>query len=213
MNYELFRKSVGALPLVSRRYLKLAASGAGGLNVQLKRWLDAGKLIRLRKGLYILNQADRRFHPSRMFISKELYSPSYVSTEYALSFYGLIPEKTADITCITSKKTAVFTNSLGRFVYQHLAQGCFRGFLESADEAGLKYFMATPEKAAVDFLYLNQRRFRDDYRLVLTESFRFQNTEILDKNKLSEYAALFNSRKLDRIVTALKQTIHQVNNL
>ncbi|MEK7450026.1 MAG: hypothetical protein AAB019_11165 [Planctomycetota bacterium] len=219
MQYDVFRSSVKALPLISREFLRLITAGQKGFGVQLNRWQDAGKVIKLRKGFYILNENDRKINPSRLFIAKELYSPSYVSMEYALSYYGLIPERVTDITCITSKKTAVFRNALGKFIYQHLDQACFTGFLESEDEAGLKYFIATPEKATVDFLYLNQRLFqtgsersrtirsihgkKDNYQSVLTESLRFQNTGGLNRQMLSKYAGLFHSQKLKRIIDAL----------
>lgn len=203
MQYDSFRSNVKNLPLISREFLRLIASEEKGFGVQMKRWQDSGKVIRLRKGLYILNEDDRKINPSRFFIAKELYSPSYVSMEYALFYYGFIPERVTDITSITSKKTAVFQNAFGKFIYQHLKPECFNGFIESEDEAGLKYFIATPEKAVIDFLYLNQQRFDKDYSDVLAESFRFQNTGTLNSQMLMKYAELFNSKKLKRIVEAL----------
>ena len=203
MQYGVFRSNVKNLPLISREFLRLITSEEKGFSVQLNRWQDAGKVIKLRKGLYILNEDDRKINPSRLFISKELYRPSYVSMEYALSCYGFIPERVTDITCITSKKTAVFQNAFGKFIYQHLNQTCFTGFIEAEDEAGLKYFIARPEKAVVDFLYLNQHRFRNNYQSILMESFRFQNTGTLNKQMLTKYAELFHSQKLKRIIDAL----------
>lgn len=205
MDYQSFRVQTKNLPLIRREYLSLAFPHQKGLGVQLKRWQNAGRLIKLRKGLYILNEDDRKINPSRLFIAQELYSPSYVSMEYALAAYGFIPERATDITCITSKKTAVFQNTLGKFIYQHLKPACFTGFVVSEDEAGLKYFMATPEKAVIDFLYLNQSRFKDNYPSVLSESFRFQNTHTLNKQLLTQYAGLFHSPKLRRIVEALSR--------
>lgn len=88
-----------------------------------------------------------------MFIAKEIYSPSYVSLEYALSIYGLIPERVVDVTSVTTKKPIEFKNKLGVFIYQHIKENCFTGFIEKEDENGLVYFIATPEKAVADFLY------------------------------------------------------------
>jgi len=203
MRYEEFKAKVIGQPLISRQFLDLVEGVGPGFWVQFRRWVKAGKILKLRKGLYFLDPADRRINPSRLFIAGEIYSPSYVSMEYALSSYSLIPEKTADITCITTKKTAAFKNALGRFTYQHVKEKCFTGFHEVRDEAGLVYFMASPEKAAVDFIYLNRHKFKDNYAKALYDSFRFQNADILKKVKLFEYAKLFNDRKLILIVTAL----------
>jgi hypothetical protein len=205
MRYEEFRQKVKSLPLISSQFLALLAGADRSFLVQFRRWVKSGKIIKLRKGLYLLNQNDRRINPSRLFVANELYSPSYISLEYALSFYGLIPEKVADVTCVTSKKTAFFKNSQGQFIYQHVKEQCFTGFREFKDEVGLVYFMATPEKAAVDFLYLNQDRFKADYNEMLFSSFRFQNKGPLNKKKLMQYAKSFNCRKLERIVDALSR--------
>jgi len=43
----------------------------------------------------------------------ELVNPAYISLEYALSYYGLIPEEAVVITAITTKKTESY--DLGRF--------------------------------------------------------------------------------------------------
>lgn len=147
MRYVEFRQKVKDLPLLSGPYLKMIANAKKGFASQLLRWQKAGKIIRLKKNLYILNKNDRQIDPSRLFIARELYSPSYVSMEYALAFYGLIPERVSDITSITTKKTVVHYTPLGRFVYQHVKEKCFTGFRELKDEAGLNYYLAYPEKA------------------------------------------------------------------
>lgn len=203
MKYDEFRRITKDLPLINFRYLKLINNNEQVLKNQLLRWQKTGKIIRLRRGLYILNSDDRKINPSRMALSKEIYSPSYVSMEYALSFYGLIPEKVVDVTCITTKKTAVFENMLGKFIYQHLKTICFTGFYELKDETGLPYYIAVPEKAVVDFVYLNQECFKESYFQTLLESFRFQNINTLNANELIRYANLFTSKKMKNIIEEL----------
>lgn len=203
MRYEEFRKNVKKFPLISVQHLKLSGYNQE-LKNQLLRWQEDGKIIHLRKGLYILNQDDRTINPSRFFIACELYKPSYISTEYALYFYGIIPERVIDITCVTTKKTIRFENAFGNFVYQHIKTNTFTGFYEVRDEAGLIYFMANPEKAVVDFVYLNLERFKGDYKEVLIESFRFQNTEELKMKKLKDYGELFGNEKLNKILKMVK---------
>lgn len=196
MKYETFREKIINLPVISGNYLKLVANNDQSFKNQLSRWEKNGKLISLRKDLYILNENDRKINPSRSFISSELYKPSYVSMEYALEHYGLIPERVSDITCITSKKTKNFENIFGKFIYQHVKTDCFTGFIQAKDEAGLIYNIALPEKAFLDFLYLNLSRFNKKYKEVIFESYRFQNLDSLNKEKLFLYANLYKTNKL-----------------
>lgn len=72
------------------------------------------------------------------------------------------------------------------------------------DEAGLPYYMALPEKALVDFIYLNQKHFTGDYKSELTESFRLQNTDKLNKKKLINYVKLFANPKITAIVKQVR---------
>lgn len=204
MKYEEFRKTVANMPLINNAYLRLTAENSQAFKNQLRRWVLSGKVLRLRRGLYILAEEDRKIKPSRAYISRELYSPSYVSMEYALAFYGLIPERVADMTCISTKKTVEFQNVFGRFVYQHVQEKCFTGFTEMKDESGLSYYMALPEKAIIDFIYLNMGLFKTNINLTVKGSFRLQNMETLDRRKLRQYAALFESKKLSDIVRSIQ---------
>jgi len=68
----------------------------GILRVQLSNREKKGLIIRLKQGLYVLNENNRKIEPSRIFLANSLYSPSYVSTAYALGYYDLIPEKVED---------------------------------------------------------------------------------------------------------------------
>ncbi|MFH0947911.1 MAG: hypothetical protein V1833_02795 [Elusimicrobiota bacterium] len=199
MRFEEFKKIVVNLPIIKGEYLRQTNANYPFLNVQLKRWSNKGYVIRLRKNFYLLNSENRKINSSKMFIAKEIYNPSYVSLEYALSIYGLIPERTVDITSITTKKNTGFENKMGVFTYQHIKENCFTGFIERKDENGLTYFIAVPEKAIVDFLYLNKNRFSKNHGDVLRESFRFQNVGTLNKRKFKNYVRLFSNTKLNKI--------------
>jgi len=203
MLYAQFRKDVLNQPVILSRDLALARDDSQILRNQLIRWQKKNLLIKLRRGVYMLNENDRKVSPSRAFIASQLYSPSYVSMEYALSSYGLIPERVADVTSITTRKTAVFSNASGIFRYQHVKPGGFRGFLASRDEAGLPFFIAEPEKAVVDLLYLQLNKIKDYSSALFEEHFRFQNLDSLKPKKIMSYAKVFHSGKLMRVAKAL----------
>lgn len=203
MKYNEFKNQVQGWPLIASRSLTLHQPDAQPMRNQLERWRNKKLLIKLRRGVYLLNQNDRKINPSRNFIANQLYTPSYVSLESALSFYGLIPERVSDLTSVTTKKTMRLKNELGLFVYQHIKPEAFRGFETQKDEAGLSFFIAEPEKALVDFCYLNLARFKKENEDMFEEYYRLQNMEILNSRKLSVFAGLFRSEKLTRVIKIL----------
>ncbi|MBE0432272.1 hypothetical protein IBX73_02265 [candidate division WOR-3 bacterium] len=168
---------------------------------QLTGWCKKGLVIKLKRGTYVLNDADRRITPSRLFLANELYQPSYVSTEYALHYHDLIPERVADLTSVSPRKSATFRNHFGRFIYQQVKTSIFTGYRMLKDENGLNILVAEPEKGLLDFLYLNLSRFTDLAEVI--ESLRLQHIETLRKNKLIAYARLFGHDKLLRFANEL----------
>lgn len=87
-------------------------------------------------------------------IANVIYSPSYVSLHYTLCFYEMIPEAVTTITSVTTLKTCRFDNRFGTFVYQTVKPSFFFGYEPMVGRDGKGFFMATPEKALLDLLYL-----------------------------------------------------------
>ncbi|MEO0092009.1 MAG: hypothetical protein ABIK61_04810 [candidate division WOR-3 bacterium] len=197
MKYYEFKNIFSKLPVITTKDIYSAIENPRVLiTVQLNTWQKKGLIVKLKKGLYLLNEQDRKIHPSRIFLANILYSPSYVSTEYALGYYGLIPEKVTDVTSVTTKKTAKFVNRLGMFIYQHVKTDLFFGFTEIKDENKLPILIAEPEKAMLDFIYLNRSEFKDQDKDIFNKSYRFQNLNILKKKKLLGYARRFNKKTI-----------------
>ena len=203
MKYSEFKIKIQNFPIFSSSHLSAFGEGEKLLRNQISNWKKKGLFLELRKGLYVLNESDRKISPFRTFLANQIYSPSYVSTEYALGFYDLIPERVVDVTSVTSRKTARFENTFGLFLYQHVGIPCFEGFIEKKEENDLSFMIAAPEKAVIDFLYLNLARFAPDRPEVFESSFRFQNLDQLDLGYMETLASLFQSKKLMRIVMML----------
>ncbi|MCG8431219.1 MAG: hypothetical protein MJA29_08595, partial [Candidatus Omnitrophica bacterium] len=155
MNFTEFREKTQDWPLIPAREAVRLGREPQAMRNQLTRWQKRGLLVALKRGLYLLNARDRKVQPGRFFLSNQLMTPSYISMESALQYYGFIPEAVADVTAITTRKTVRFGNDAGMFLYQHIKPEAFRGFLSKRDESGQEFFIASPEKAVVDFLYLN----------------------------------------------------------
>lgn len=196
MNYTEFKEKLQKMPLiVSHDLLRLGKDKQVLLN-QLTRWQKKGLVIQLKRGTYQLNETDRKISPSLEFIANQLYSPSYISLEYALGIYGMIPEAVADVTSVSTKKTAAFKNPRGSFVYQHIKREAFRGYKAIKDTQGYSYFIAEPEKAIVDFFYLNLDKISRVDKTVFSDSYRFQNLETVKFTAILQWAKLFGNKKL-----------------
>ena len=207
MKYPEFKIKIQNFPIFSSSHISAFGEGEKLIRNQISNWKKKGLLLELKKGLYVLNESDRNISPSRPFLANQIYSPSYVSTEYALGFYDLIPERVVDVTSVTTRKTARFENPFGLFLYQHVGIPCFEGFIEKKEENDLSFMIATPEKAVIDFLYLNLARFDPGRPEIFESSFRFQNLDQLDLGYMETLASLFKSKKLMRVVTMLVQFI------
>lgn len=207
MNYMEFKNKFQGVPVIISKDVVRGEEDSQVVRNQLNRWQKKGLIIKLKRGIYLFNKNDRRIDPGLVFVANQLYAPSYVSLEFALSHYGLIPERVADVTCISTKKTIRFENELGVFIYQHVKSGAFRGFKLSKNEYGMPLLFAEPEKAVVDFLYLNLNKFKFDVEKQFKDSYRFQNVESLKQKRLIELAKHFENKRLTRLIESFSNFI------
>lgn len=120
-------------------------------NDKIASWLAGGVVVALRRGLYVLGPALQDKPVSMPLVANLLYGPSYVSLDFALSHYGLIPEGVATVTSVTTRRTRVCTTPLGLFSYAHLPPALYSpGICQVASSDGTFYLMATPAKALCD---------------------------------------------------------------
>jgi predicted transcriptional regulator of viral defense system len=127
------------------------------------------------------------------FISNFLLSPSYISLEYALSYYDLIPEAVMVYTSVSTKKTTTFKTALGVFEYRSIKEGLFFGFTKTIEQ-GENYFIAYPEKAILDFFYFHQNMNGSKGEF---ESYRFQNLGSLNLKRFDEFRRRYNKKTND----------------
>lgn len=152
------------------------------------RMVKNGELIRLKNGFYLI--ADKIRQGSNTHIPYEqvanlLYGPSYVSLEWALSFYGMIPERVHTITSMTLGRNKEYHTPVGDFVYYRLASDSYSIGItqkQTSDFVG-GFLMASPEKALADLV--------------------FKTCKNLDKHQLKQ--ELLESRRID------PQHFHQLN--
>ncbi len=141
----------------------------------LEKGVKEGLFWRLKKGIYAL----KTDLPSEEKIANKIYQPSYVSLEYALAKYNILPEMIYQITSATTKPTRLFEIEGKTFSYFTIKKEGYTGyFLQNG------VLIAEPEKALADYLYfvsLGKKPAND--RLDVSK---------LDKEKIRNYAELFN---------------------
>jgi predicted transcriptional regulator of viral defense system len=113
----------------------------------------SGKLIRLKKGYYVVSPELQNKPVIKELIANHLYGPSYVSFESALSFYDLIPERVYTIRSATPKRGKKFTTPLGDFEYVAVEEFYYSvGVRQEIIDNKYAFLIATPEKALCDLI-------------------------------------------------------------
>jgi hypothetical protein len=120
---------------------------------KISRMIKKKEIIQVKKGLYVLSPEFG--NPINLKVLANLvYGPSYISLEYALSYWGLIPEKVEEITSMTNKRNKVFETPVGTFSYKYLLNSKFSVGIERISEETGAFLIASKEKAICDRLAL-----------------------------------------------------------
>ena len=174
----------------------LALMGIKVYPYQLSLWSRKKYIRKLKNGLYVISERAKSLKMET--IAFNLYQPSYISLEWALFKYGLIPEIVFNPTSVTARTTRTFKNSFGLFSYRHLKKELFFGYRKISENDQI-YLIAEPEKALLDYLYLNSPKIKTPEDI---EELRFNEIEIkkLNKTKLRKYAKMANSKNLQKLI-------------
>ena len=178
----------------------LLEKSVSNINDKISNLVKKGELVRLKKGFYTFSKAYLEKPIDLIVAANTLYAPSYVSFDYALSYYGMIPERVSEITSATSKNKKLFETPIGRFSYKKVPlQAYSLGIDWIYDKSEGGKFIATPEKALCD-------KIRYDRGIgTLTQSamleylkydLRVEITKPLDATFVQEIAVAYKSRNL-----------------
>lgn len=167
---------------------------------QLSRWKKAGKVYQLRRGMYSLAPPFQKIKPHPFLIANRLLPASYVSLQSALAYNGMIPEYVSVTTSVTTDRPDELETPLGVFDYRHIQLNFFGGF--NWVDLGEKQhaFIASPEKALLDLVYLQAGGDTPDFLAEL----RLNNLERLDWQHIGRLARSIDKPKLLRAVDAIR---------
>jgi predicted transcriptional regulator of viral defense system len=157
----------------------------------------------LRRGLYALAPPFQKVKPHPFVVANQLVRSSYVSLQSALAYYGLIPEYVPLMTSVTTSRPGRSITPLGNFEFRHIKPDFLFGYQSVDVGDSQQAFVASPEKALLDLIYLAPGADSPDYLREL----RLQNLDQLDVAALSHYADQADSPKLKRAVGMISKLI------
>jgi predicted transcriptional regulator of viral defense system len=174
--------------------------------IALSRWVKAGHLIALKKGVYMHRRFYEQHHQEAVFsslVSAILLPQSYLSLEFVLQQHGSLTDVTYPVTAISIKNTRVVNNTLGTFVYRHIRPNLYQGF-QIFESYGVPYAQASLAKALFDYIYLHPLPTRlASSRYNLAEELRL-NLEDFTPDERGEFASYTTASKMLKMQLALK---------
>lgn len=174
---------------------------------KIQRLLKEQRLFSLKRGLY---ETDPNC-PGEV-LAGIIYGPSYLSFEYVLAAYGLIPERVYTYTSATLRKnrTRQYQNHFGTYMYRDVADAAFPHGLILKQYQDRYYTIASPEKALCDLLSI--RPAVSSYRMfcdLLFDDLRLDEDELyaLDAELLIQLASLYRKSNLRHLSKFVREKI------
>jgi len=194
MKWQSLLELVVDEPVFSSALLLSGNVSVPQVRLQLSRWVKDGRLIQLRRGLYMLAPVWRKVEPHPFLVANRLQRGSYVSAQSALAFHGIIPEYVPVATSVGPGRPETVQNLLGAFQFNHLARQLLFGYSQIEVAPRQLAFVASPEKALLDLIHLTPGADSEEYLRQL----RLQTPEAINLPRLLELAQRSGKPKLMR---------------
>lgn len=154
MDYEKIQQLSGKLFFTVEDAARVFSLNRESARVLCSRYRKRGILVRLKNNFYVTEAAWSRYGREDLFrIANFLQVPSYVSFLTALAYYGIstqVPRGYYESASL--KRSGEFAEGGTVFAFRKLKREYYFGFVKRDG-----FFIATPEKALLDSLYLNSR--------------------------------------------------------
>lgn len=204
MNKSL--KEIGNIPVTT----SIIESLYPGLKSAEKKvaWLEKnGYIIRLKRGLYVINPEYTGKAISSELAANHIYAPSYISMSSALRYYGLIPEAVYAHQSMTVKHSRSFDTPIGFYDYKHISREAFPIGVKSIHRGDYAFLIASPEKALCDLIANSPKvnlRYLKDVQTYLEDDIRMDIEELykMDMRIFEDYVKV--GKKADSVSTLLK---------
>lgn len=191
--------------LITNDILKKNLDNYSNKNNKISRNIKNGKLIKLKNGLYETNP-----NIAGYLLATSIYGPSYLSFDYALYYYGLIPEKVLVYTNATfgKKKKKKYDTAFGSYSYRDVPKVVYPIGIKLVEEGEYSYQIATPEKALCDKLYtLSPAKNMKELENLLFNDLRIDLEEFnkLSVKDIQEIAKLYHSTNVNLLYIYLRR--------
>ena len=176
--------------------------------------LQRGDIVRVKKGIYIFGEQYRQRPYSREVLANIIYGPSYISLEYAMGFYGLIPESVEGVTSVTTGRSRRFETPVGLFSYRSVPTAAFSAGIDRMETRdGRSFLIALPEKALADKIRLDHGSgisSQRELKRYLMDSMRIDPAILAGMNaeRVEEYSSLYHSRKIALLAALLRRGLN-----
>ena len=172
---------------------------------KLARMAQSGECFPITRGLYETDP-----HVPGHLLAGSIYGPSYISFEYAMGYYGMIPEAVYVVTSATfeKKKKKKYETAFGTFTYRDVPSEAFPLGIRLLREGDYFYRIAEPEKALCDKLYtLSPLQNTKVLLRLLTEDLRIDGAELkkLNGDKVCEYSEAYRATNIKRLCSLLRR--------
>ena len=172
---------------------------------KISRMEQRGELFRLTRGVYETDP-DAPGH----CLAGAILGPSYLSFDFALSRYGLIPEAVPVFTSATfaRRKVKEYHNAFGQYSYRDVPAEVYPYGIRIEREKGYAFQIASPEKALCDKLYtMPPVMSRREIHAMLFEDLRIDREafDSLDTAGLLEIAGLYRCSSLRQLMKLLRR--------
>lgn len=191
---------------LSSHNLKPLLDGYNNPDDFISRMVKTGELIRLKNGFFLIAEKIKDSPVPYEQVANLLYGPSYISFEWALSFYKIIPEGVYVVTSASATRSKSFNTPVGTFDYTHLSHYRYAIGIDQKENVAGRFLIATPEKALADLVHLKSKRLEGTDLLVdLIEARRMDRDYLKDLNKehLLEIADNYRSKAVTNLVNIL----------
>lgn len=168
----------------------------------IKRAIAEKKLIHIRRGLYAFDKRYQRRSISTFELAQNIYAPSYVSLESALSFHGLIPEGVRSATSVCLKRSKEFSTPLGIFSFSRIPWFNFIG-VDRIESNGSSFLVADPAKALVDYVYVYKKNWIDSTPLFASLRIERDDLTLLSQDTLNNLFDIYQNKRVQRFIKGL----------
>ena len=191
--------------ILTSRIIKENLKEYSNKNTKICREIKKGDLIKIINGLYETDSSVNGY-----LLAGSIYGPSYLSFEFALSYYGMIPEKVIAFTSATcnKKKKKVYRNYFGTYFYRDVPENVYPLGIKLVEEGNYSYQIATPEKAICDKLYtLPPLKNKKELEIALFHDLRMDREEFdkLNMQDIEKIANVYHSTNVNLLYRYMRR--------